>query len=422
MDDCALPVINTGLRGIDIASSKICDVQGKEGKLIYRGFLVEDLAKNASFEEVCFLLLHERLPKENELENFEQSLKQKRNVPENIFSFLKTLSFDSNPMDVLQMAIPLLIQNDETIGEQEGEKKIESALYSAENLIAGIATITAAWDRIRNKKEIILPDNNLNHAANFLYMLNGEKPDDETARFFDTSLVLHAEHSFNASTFTARQVASTRAHIYAAISAAIIRATSAFLGKPLEDEAVNRITYEVEKIHHGNPSGIDNTVITYQQPVFYVKDQPIEMIDLQHSFAFVIADTGEKSSTAVTVGDVRTAWQENPEEFDALFKACGQITLKAKLLLNSGEKEELGKLMSENHALLQKMGVSSPELDKLSTAAINSGAYGAKLSGGGRGGIMIALTPDENTEEISNALITAGAVNTIITRLGAKNE
>lgn len=217
MDDCILPVINTGLRGIDVASSKICDVQGKKGKLIYRGFLIEDLAKNASFEETCFLLLYERLPKKQELEAFDQSLKQKRNVPENIFSFLKLLPVEMEPMDVLQMVTPLLIQTDQTVGKPD----IETVLFSAENIIAGIATITAAWDRIRNKKTVVPPDNALNHAANFLYMLNGEKPDDETARFFDTSLVLHAEHSFNASTFTARQVASTRAHIYAAISAAI---------------------------------------------------------------------------------------------------------------------------------------------------------------------------------------------------------
>jgi len=217
MDDCILPVMNTGLRGIDVASSKICDVQGKKGKLIYRGFLIEDLAQNAGFEEICFLLLYERLPKKQELEDFQKSLKQKRNIPENIFSFLKTLPGEMNPMDVLQMATPLLIQADQTIGEPG----IENVLFSAENLIAGIATITAAWDRIRNKKQVIAPDNNLNHAANFLYMLNGERPDAETTAFFDTSLVLHAEHSFNASTFTARQVGSTKAHIYAAISAAI---------------------------------------------------------------------------------------------------------------------------------------------------------------------------------------------------------
>jgi citrate synthase len=120
-------------------------------------------------------------------------------------------------MDVLQIATPLLMLNDPRVNETS----IESTLYSAENLIAGMATVTAAWDRIRNNLAVIAPDNTLTHAANFLYMLSGKVPDEETARFFDTSLVLHAEHSFNASTFTARQVASTQAHIYAAISAAI---------------------------------------------------------------------------------------------------------------------------------------------------------------------------------------------------------
>ncbi len=216
MNEC-MSILNTGLRGVDIASSKICDVKGKEGKLIYRGFLVQELAKKAGFEEVSFLLLYERLPKKDELAGFSESLKQKRTIPENIYTVLKALPPEMNPMDVLQTATPLLIQNDGSAGKDG----IENTLYSAENLIAGMATITAAWDRIRNSREVILPRNDLNHAANFLYMLTGEVPDPETAHFFDTSLVLHAEHSFNASTFTARQVASTRAHIYAAVSAAI---------------------------------------------------------------------------------------------------------------------------------------------------------------------------------------------------------
>jgi citrate synthase len=216
MNECT-PVLNTGLRGIEVASSKICDVRGKEGILIYRGYLIQELAEKATFEETCFLLLYERLPQSQELIDFDLSLKAKRRVPENLFSLLKSLPRDMNPMDVLQMATPLLIQTDPNAGK-EG---MENTLYSAENLIAALPTIVAAWDRIRNDKEPIEPDNSLNHAQNFLYMLNGEKPDKETSHFFDVSLVLHAEHSFNASTFTARQVASTKAHIYAAISAAI---------------------------------------------------------------------------------------------------------------------------------------------------------------------------------------------------------
>jgi len=211
------PVLNTGLRGVDVASSKICDVQGKEGKLIYRGYLIQDLAEKAGFEEICFLLLYERLPSKQELAEFTQSLAAKRKIPDNIFSLMAALPPDMNPMDVLQAVTPMLIQTDPNAGE-EG---MENTLYSAENLIAGIATATAAWDRIRNNKDPIAPDPRLSHAANFLYMLNGEKPDDESVHFFDTGLVLHAEHSFNASTFTARQVASTKANIYAAITAAL---------------------------------------------------------------------------------------------------------------------------------------------------------------------------------------------------------
>ena len=208
----------------------------------------------------------------------------------------------------------------------------------------------------------------------------------------------------------------------AAISVAIIRAVSIFLGKKLSDETVNQITFEVEKIHHGTPSGIDNTVITYQKPVFYIKDQPIELIDVQKRFSFVIADTGLKSSTAVTVGDVRTSWEKDPEKFNEIFKECGKISHNARTSLNSGDDQELGTLMNDNHKLLQEIGVSSIELDNLVGAALNSGAFGAKLSGGGKWGIMVALVSAENSDKVSSALINAGAIDTITTSLGGTNE
>lgn len=248
MDECQ-PVLNTGLRGIDVASSKICDVRGKEGKLIYRGFLIQDLAQKATFEEICFLLLYERLPKSQELADFKKNLAAKRKVPENIYRFFESLPKDTNPMDVLQMATPLLIQTDPKAGSTE----LEDVLFSAENLIAGMATITAAWDRIRNGKQAVEPDPDLGHAENFLYMLNGEKPDKETTHFFDTSLTLHAEHSFNASTFTARQIASTKAHIYAAISGAI-----GSLSGPLHGGANVRVMKMLKEI--GSTDKIDGYI------------------------------------------------------------------------------------------------------------------------------------------------------------------
>jgi citrate synthase len=249
MDDC-LPLKNTGLRGVDVASSKICDVKGEQGKLIYRGFAVRDLARNSTFEEVCFLLLYERLPTQEQLEQFKADLISKRAIPENIFDLLKVLPKDMNPMDVLQAAVPLLGPADKTL---QGESTLENALQSAKNLIAGIASITAAWDRIRNGKGVIEPDNSLSHAANFLYMLNDKKPEPEIERFFDACLILHAEHSFNASTFTARQVASTKAHMYAAVSAAI-----GSLSGPLHGGANVRVMKMLKEI--GSKERIDGYI------------------------------------------------------------------------------------------------------------------------------------------------------------------
>jgi citrate synthase len=246
MNDECTPVINTGLRGVDVASSKICDVKGREGKLIYRGYRIEDLAENATFEEVCYLLLHERLPDEQALAAFDNRLKQKRPIPESIVTLLKTLPRSMTPMDMLQAATPLLIQADEDAGKQTPA----DAQNSAEYLISGLSTLIAAWDRVRNDRTPVAPDTSLGHAANFLYMLTGEPPDPEAAAFFDAGLVLHAEHSFNASTFTARQVASTKAHIYAAVAAAI-----GSLSGPLHGGANVRVMEMLKEI--GTPENID---------------------------------------------------------------------------------------------------------------------------------------------------------------------
>ncbi|THB81847.1 MAG: citrate (Si)-synthase [Desulfobacteraceae bacterium] len=244
-----MPIINTGLRGVEVASTRICNVLGSEGKLIYRGFLIEDLAQKASFEEVCFLLMYERLPTHEELDRFSRSLVQKRQIPENIYGFLKGLESNAHPMDVLQAAVPMLAQSDTLLGE----RSMENALLRSENLVSGIAVITAAFHRLRNNKPLVPPREDLGHAANFLYMLTGEVPDERTAHYFDVALVLHAEHSFNASTFTARQVASTRAHMYAAISAAI-----GSLSGELHGGANVRVMEMLKKI--GNKEHIDGYI------------------------------------------------------------------------------------------------------------------------------------------------------------------
>ncbi len=217
MEDSCKPAINTGLRGVTIASTKVSDVNGAEGKLVYRGYLVKDLAGKASFEEIVHLLLFERLPNSEELAEITRHIAQEREVPDEILTALKSMPQTALPMDVLQAAVPMLAFFDPDTANTD----IDSAGRTAIRLIAKFPTIVAAWDRIRNGKEPVAPDATLGQAANFLYMLSGEKPDEELAGFMDAALVLHAEHSFNASTFAAREVASTKAHMYAAVAAGV---------------------------------------------------------------------------------------------------------------------------------------------------------------------------------------------------------
>jgi mevalonate kinase len=204
----------------------------------------------------------------------------------------------------------------------------------------------------------------------------------------------------------------------AAVSVAIIRALAGFLGNPLPDETVSALTYEVEKLHHGNPSGIDNSVVTHAQPVYFTRGEPIEIFSVTRPFTIVIGDTGIPAPTAESVGDVRTAWQGDPQTYEHLFAAIGSLVKSARQAIEKGHPEWLGPLMDENHELLSEIGVSSPELDRLVWAAKDAGALGAKLSGGGRGGNMIALVENAQSKTVAQALKDAGAVLVITTEVG----
>ncbi len=159
-----------------------------------------------------------------------------------------------------------------------------------------------------------------------------------------------------------------------------------FLGAELPDERVAALAFQVERIHHGTPSGIDNTVITYRQPIFFRKAEPeniVEFLDVVEPFSLVIADTGIRSPTAQTVADVRKAWEKSPLEYEKLFDQVGEVVEGAHEALAQGNLLLLGDLMDENHFLLQEMRVSSPELDLFVETARQAGASGAKLCGGG---------------------------------------
>jgi mevalonate kinase len=202
----------------------------------------------------------------------------------------------------------------------------------------------------------------------------------------------------------------------AAVSVAILRAVSAFLGRPLRDDQVSALAFEIEKLHHGTPSGIDNTVVTYAKPVYFVKDAPIQTFQVGTPFTLLIADTGVPSPTRIAVGDVRARLQKEPERYKKIFAGIGDLVKQARKAIETGANETLGESMNQNHKLLQEIEVSSAELDQLVNTARETGAKGAKLSGSGRGGNMIALA-DENLEEIEQALLSAGAKGVIQTKI-----
>ncbi len=203
----------------------------------------------------------------------------------------------------------------------------------------------------------------------------------------------------------------------AAISTAIVREILNYFDVTLSLDVINGIVYEVEKIHHGTPSGIDNAVIVYEKPVYFMRGVSIETIENQAPLRIIIADTGKVALTKHSVGDVRKLVENKPQQTIPIIEAIGQLTQDARVAMKFGDIDKLGELMSANHALLQDLTVSSPELDILVDTAIQNGALGAKLSGGGRGGNMIALVAEDTSTNVINALKNIGATRVIETIL-----
>ncbi|MBA2339391.1 MAG: citrate synthase [Pyrinomonadaceae bacterium] len=207
-----------GLEGIVAASSRIGDVDGVNGILIYQGFNIHDLAEHSTFEEVVYLLWHERLPKRDELDEQKRQFAANQNPPANVIEMMRHLPLqDAAPMDVLRTAVSALALYDKDCCDTTRE----GALRTATRLTAQLPVLVAAFERLRNNQEPIAPKPELNIATNFLYMLRGEMPQEREARMFDVALILHADHELNASTFTSRVVAATLADMYGAVTAAI---------------------------------------------------------------------------------------------------------------------------------------------------------------------------------------------------------
>lgn len=210
-------VKNIGLRGVIVADTKVSFIDGEAGVLIYRGYRIEDLAENATYPEIAYLLLHKHLPNIRQLEIFNKQLLEERQLPDFILDAFLQYPKSAAPMDVLQAGVPLLAMADPELNDDSTEANLRKAV----RLIAKMPLLVAAWHRIRLGLEPLPADPMLSHAANFLWQLHGVKSPESMSKKLETCLVLHADHTFNASTFSCRQVVSTRAHLYAGVTAGI---------------------------------------------------------------------------------------------------------------------------------------------------------------------------------------------------------
>ena len=217
IDPQKYPNLDNGLEGIVAFSSKKSLVDGKNGDLIYAGYNINDLAKYSTFEEVCFLLWNERLPKGPELEELKNDLLNERELPEPVVNYIRSTDPTAEPMSVLRTATSMLADFDDesVINSPEANRR------KAIRMTAKMPVIIAAFSRKRENKEIMAPLNEGSTAYNFLYMLNGERPGDNAEKVMDLCLILHAEHGMNASTFTCRTIGSTLSDIYSAVTGAI---------------------------------------------------------------------------------------------------------------------------------------------------------------------------------------------------------
>lgn len=206
-----------GLEGVIAAESKICKINGEDGKLYYLGYPITTLVENSDFEEVTYLLLNGDLPNESELSDFRRRMREGRHLKQPILDMIKNFPRDSHPMELLQSVVSYLSGYVDHKIHHGPHCNCRDTLHQ----VSQIASVIAAFHRFREGLDYVPPRDDLSHGANFLYMLHGEEPDADEGKIMDNCLTLHAEHSFNASTFTARVVASTQSTCYSSISAAM---------------------------------------------------------------------------------------------------------------------------------------------------------------------------------------------------------
>ncbi len=206
-----------GLEDVVAGTSDICFIDGKEGRLVYAGYDIHDLASHGSFEETVYLLWHDRLPTRQELDNLEATLRRQAELPPPVLRLIEAMPKGSEPMEVLRTAVSAMSVYD----PDDHDTSYEASVRKAERLVARFPTLVAAIGRVMQGKQPVAPDSSLNVAHNFLHMLFDKEVDERLAQIFDMCLILHADHELNASTFSARVTAGTLSDIYSAITSAV---------------------------------------------------------------------------------------------------------------------------------------------------------------------------------------------------------
>ncbi len=242
------PEVARGLKGVVLDTTETSLIDGEQGKLLYHGYNIHDLAERSTFEEVIYLLWHGRLPRRAELEELDRQLKESRALPPAVIEVIRLVQ-KAHPMDVLRTAVSALAAFDPDVDDHSREAVIRKSV----RLTAQVPTIVAAHDRIRRGLEPVAPRPDLSHAANFLYMLHGREADEEAVRAIDVDLILHAEHGSNASAFAARVTVSTGSDLHSAIVSAI-----GTLKGPLHGGAAEAVMRMVEEI--GEPERVDEYI------------------------------------------------------------------------------------------------------------------------------------------------------------------
>jgi citrate synthase len=238
-----------GLEDVVVSTSEICFIDGDRGRLLYRGFDIDDLVVQSSFEEVAYLLWHGGLPSRKQLDGHVKALATNRRLPSKLLAMLRSLPRKTTPMEVLRTGVSALSAFDPDAADNEREATLRKAV----RLTAQMPTLVAAWERIRRGRTPVAPNPKLSLAANFLYMVSGKKPTDLAVKTFDVALILHADHEFNASTFAARVTAATLSDLHSAVTSAI-----GALKGPLHGGANEQVMLMVEEI--GNPAKAESWI------------------------------------------------------------------------------------------------------------------------------------------------------------------